>query len=95
MRRVALVACGDPGRLARAMARHFAHKVDVEEDGTVIRVRIPAGDFELEPQGDALAVRASAGDAEGLARVEEVAASHLVRFGRLDPGAVRFAEEPA
>ena len=36
-------------------ARHFAHKVEVETDGDVRRVRIPAGTFELEPaQGEVL-----------------------------------------
>jgi hypothetical protein len=64
------------------MRKHFGHKVVVELDGAVSRVRLPAGTFELEPGAGRLAVRASGEDEAGLERVKEVVASHLVRFAR-------------
>jgi hypothetical protein len=68
--------------LALRMRKHFGHKVPVEIVGGVSRVRITAGEFELEPRGDSLAVRATGPDEEALARVRDVVGSHLARFAR-------------
>ena len=82
MRSSAVVETPEAGALALRMAKHFGHKVDVRVDNGVTRVAIPAGRFELEPSDGTLVVRAEADDEVGLARVEEVAASHLARFAR-------------
>ena len=42
------IATDDAAGTAARTARHFAHKVEVEMDGDVRRVHIPAGTFELE-----------------------------------------------
>jgi hypothetical protein len=68
--------------LALRMRKHFGHKVPVELDGDVSRVRIQAGSFELEPRDGMLVVRADAEDGAGLARVQDVVGSHLARFAR-------------
>jgi len=87
----ALIACSQPERLARAMGRHFGHKVRVEQTGPVTSVFLAYGRFELEPGEGELAVRASAeGEAE-LADVKRVAESHLARFAR--PEAIRIGWE--
>jgi hypothetical protein len=79
---VATISCSQPDRLARAMGRHFGHKVRVEQTGPVTRVFLAAGRFELEPGESRLAVRASAeGEAE-LADVKRIAENHLARFAR-------------
>ena len=69
-----------PERLARQMARHFGHKVEVREVAGRQIVTIPAGVFELEPRGEVLAVTIDAPDEASRARVEEVCADHLERF---------------
>jgi len=82
---VAVVACSDPERLARAMGRHFGHKVRVEDADGVTRVFISAGRFELEPGEGRLVVRASAEGAGELSDVKRIAANHLftvMDFGR-------------
>jgi hypothetical protein len=64
------------------MRKHFGHKVPVEEVGTVTRVVVPAGVFELEPSGETLVIRLEPGDPASLERLREVVSSHLARFVR-------------
>jgi hypothetical protein len=94
----ALIACSRPERLARAMGRHFGHKVRVEQTGTVTRVFLASGRFELEPGEGELGVRVSAEGEQELADVKRVAESHLARFARpevIDIGwEVRGVEHP-
>jgi hypothetical protein len=78
----ALVACSRPERLARAMGRHFGHKVRVEQTGPVTRVFLASGRFELEPGEGELAVRVSAEGQKELADVKRIAENHLARFAR-------------
>jgi hypothetical protein len=78
----AIIRTPEAEALALRMRKHFGHKVPVDVSGGVSRVRLPAGEFELEPRNGVLAVRASAVDAAGLARVTEVVGSHLARFAR-------------
>jgi hypothetical protein len=82
MRMTATVRTPEAEALAIRMRKHFAHKVPVDVSEGVSRVRIPAGEFELEALSEKLAVRACAVDAAGLARVKEVVGSHLTRFAR-------------
>ena len=82
MTAAAVVRCEQPDRLALALARHFGHKVRVEQAGTVTRVFLGAGRFELEPGKRELAVRASAESESELADVKRIAESHLARFAR-------------
>jgi uncharacterized protein len=87
----AAISCSDPARLARAMARHFGHKVPVEETGGVTRITLSAGRLELEPDAERLAVRASAAGAGELADVQRIAGDHLARFARPEAIAVSWA----
>ena len=82
MTAAAVISCEQPDRLALAMARHFGHKVRVEQAGPVTRVFLAAGSFELEPGVRLLAVRASADGEDELAEVERIAENHLARFAR-------------
>jgi hypothetical protein len=81
----AVVRTPEAEALALRMRKHFGHKVEVELDGAVSRVRLPAGTFELEPYDGRLAVRVTAEDDAGLLRVKEVVGSHLARFARDAP----------
>lgn len=82
MRSDAVVRTAESEALALRMAKHFGHKVEVEQAGATTRVRLPTGMFELEPGADVLGLRASAEDQAGLERVQEVARTHLERFAR-------------
>ena len=79
--------------LALRMRKHFGHKVPVEQVGRVSRIQIPAGELELEPRDGTLEVRALAADAVALARVQEVAGSHLDRFAREGTGELRWTRD--
>jgi hypothetical protein len=92
VRAAALVRTSEPDALALRMRSHFAHKMPVEVEGALSRVRLPSGEFELEAHEGSIAVRASSPDEKGLARVREVVASHLARFARADEVAVVWDE---
>ena len=76
------MASDDPGGTITRAARHFAHKVDVERSGDLVRVRIAAGAFELEPADGAIEIRLSPVDEASAPRLRAVVASHLERFDR-------------
>jgi hypothetical protein len=86
------VRTSEPDALALRVRRHFGHKVPVEVEGAVSRVRLPSGEFELEARGGSIAVRAWSPDEEGLVRVREIVTSHLARFARADDVAVVWDE---
>ena len=97
MRARATVRLADAGGLAARMSKHFAHKVAVATDGATTTIRLPAGECELEADDATLELRAAAEDEAGLARVQEVITSHLVRFARTEALDVRWHlyEEPS
>ena len=76
------IATDDPAGTTARTARHFAHKVEVETDGDVRRVRIPAGAFELEPAQGEVLIRLFPVDEGSLPRLREVVAAHVERFER-------------
>lgn len=78
----ARVATELPRRYLGQLCKHFQHKLPVtlgERHGTI---QFSAGTCEVEATEDdkALVLRVTAADAEGLARLEDVVARHLVRF---------------
>ena len=84
------IASDDPAGTAARTARHFAHKVDVEVDGDVRRVRISAGTFELEPVQGEMLIRLFPVDEASLPRLRDVVSSHVERFER-SGGAVEWS----
>ena len=72
------VASDEPAALAARVARHFAHKVPVEERGAARRIETRFGRIDLEPEGDELE------------ELRTVAVSHLERFARGAPFDVRW-----
>ena len=93
MRSSAVVVTPEADALAIRMAKHFGRKVAVDVADGVTRIAIPAGRFELEPREAQLVVRAEADDEDGLARVQEVAESHLARFARGGEVELRWSNE--
>jgi hypothetical protein len=84
------IATDDPAGTTARTARHFAHKVEVEADGDVRRVRIPAGTFELEPAQGEVLIRLLPADEASLPRLREVVTAHVERFER-SGGAVEWS----
>ncbi|NOG70644.1 DUF2218 domain-containing protein [Roseicella sp. DB1501] len=68
------------GRYLTQLCKHFGHRVPTGiEDGRGW-IAFQGGGCTLETDGDSLVMRIAAEDAASLARLEEVAASHLQRF---------------
>lgn len=76
------IASPEPEALALRLAKHFAHKVPVSEEGRLTRIRTRFGLIELEPVGVELVLRLEGDDEE---KLREVALSHLERFARGAP----------
>lgn len=78
----AIVGTAKASGYLQQLCKHFGHKIPVEFDERRGRIGFPMGTCELEARegANALTLRASAATAEELARVEEVVASHLLRF---------------
>jgi hypothetical protein len=81
------VASDEPAALAARVARHFAHKVPVEERGAARRIETRFGRIDLEPDGDDLRIALEGGELDEL---RTVALSHLERFARGAPFDVRW-----
>lgn len=65
---------------AAQLCKHFGHKVPARFEGSDGEVAFPAGTCRLHVEGDALTMTVTGADDEAVARLEEVVASHLVRF---------------
>jgi catechol 2,3-dioxygenase len=78
------VATDRPSPYLLQVAKHFRHKLDVTFDEREATIRFAFGRCELRAEEGILVLEAIAGTPEELARVEDVIASHLVRFGRRD-----------
>jgi uncharacterized protein len=81
----ARVATDRPDRYRKQLASHFSRGIEVREetDATVL-VWGPGRTTTLTSTGDALIMVAQANDAAGLAQVQDVTGSHLIRFGQKD-----------
>jgi hypothetical protein len=79
-----------PRRYISQLCKHFDHKLPVtlgEADGTIT---FAMGLCTLRAESDAIVMRVESEDAEGLARLEDVVARHLVRFAFREPVAVEW-----
>ncbi|GAA1980212.1 DUF2218 domain-containing protein [Kitasatospora viridis] len=82
---IAHVATTRPERYLKQLVSHLGHKAttSLTPDGRGT-VTVASGSCTLRPTPDELVLTATAVDAESLARVEDVIARHLVRFGTQD-----------
>ena len=65
----------------RQLCRHWSHKYSVEFDDTHGKIQLPKAIVQLMPSPAALSVYLEVPAAEDQARMEEVVAEHLQRFG--------------
>ena len=92
----AVVVTEKPSPYLKQLCKHFGHKIEVEFDDEHGRIVFEAGVVALDAtRPDALVLTATADDAERLQRVENVAGSHLERFGRRDELVVTWAAADA
>ncbi len=81
-------------RYLRQLAKHFAHKVEVETRDDEATVRLSYGHFELRTDGDdVLLMRTFADTDEHRKRLQHVAASHLERFAFRDPPQIEWSDD--
>jgi hypothetical protein len=62
------------------LCKHFGHKIPATFDAETGHLTFEMGTTALAAKPDVLVLRNEAPEAVGLARLEEVVASHLVRF---------------
>ena len=67
-------------KLLKRLCKHWAHKLEVEQQGSEGRVSFEDGSCLLRAEPDKLRVAIEALDEEGLDRLEGVVASHLERM---------------
>lgn len=76
----ARVATPNASRYLQQLCKHFAHKVPATFDTATGRIEFPFGEARLQAEEGALLIAAAAAGADGLARLQEVIGSHLLRF---------------
>ncbi|WP_223871878.1 DUF2218 domain-containing protein [Candidatus Dactylopiibacterium carminicum] len=64
------------------LSKHFALKVPVEFDDSNSRVQFPAGNCEIQREGDLLRLQCSADSKEKLAQVIRIVDHHLALMAR-------------
>ncbi|MEX6501593.1 DUF2218 domain-containing protein [Pseudomonas zhanjiangensis] len=80
MNATAHVATAMPARYIGRLCRHFAHKLPVSFDELQGRIQFPFGLALLAADPEGLRLRVEAVDAEQLAKLQQVVASHFERF---------------
>jgi hypothetical protein len=74
------VATDNGGRYLKQLCRHFGHKQESGWTGDDGFIAFAFGRCDLHARPSGLRLEVAAADAESLARVEHVVASHLQRF---------------
>ena len=93
----ARIATAKPAPYMKQLCRHFGHKCDVSFDDERGRIEFGSegatlGTVELDATApEVLVLTATAQTVEALERVEQIAGSHLERFGRRDSLEVAWA----
>lgn len=77
----ARVATPKASRYLKALCNHFDRKVEAHYDDESGHIHFPFGDCELRAEAEELLISVSAADETMLARLKDVVADHLVRFG--------------
>jgi hypothetical protein len=67
-------------RYMTQLAKHWSHKFVVVFDETSARIPLPLGDCRMLADADGLNITVDATSHEGLAKLEDVVAEHLLRF---------------
>lgn len=71
-----------PAKLIGRLAKHWAHKLEVEHDDTGARIQFDKAVCTLRVQGEAIAATIETADSGTLDTLETVVAEHLQRMAR-------------
>lgn len=91
---IARVVTDRPARYLKQLASHLSRRGGGEIADDHAAVDFDFGSLVLDTADGALVMRAQAADADALARVEDVAGRHLVRFGQKDDLVVTWTPNP-
>ena len=80
----------DPARYAKQLVSHLGRRVEWTTDGAISSARFGEGTGRVIVGEGVLTLLAEAPDGEGLARVQDVLARHLERFGQRNELAVTW-----
>lgn len=67
-------------RYMTQLAKHWSHKFAVTLDDTTAQIPLPIGDCRMVADDTGLDITVETADPEGLAKLEQVVADHLLRF---------------
>ena len=67
-------------RYMTQLAKHWSHRFEVTYDDVSALIPLPLGTCSMLVEPEGLDVTLEAADLEGLARLEDVVAEHLLRF---------------
>jgi hypothetical protein len=88
----ALVPTALPRRFMAQLCKHFQYKLTVVLNNEEGRIDFPVGPCHLQAEASGLRMRVEATDAEGLTRLEDVIARHLLRFAFREELVVEWVE---
>ena len=92
---IAEVATPKASRYLQQLCKHFGHKIPATFDEQAGRVEFSIGECRLEAGTEVLILKLAAPDAERLAQLQEVVASHLLRFAFRDGLQIGWRESAA
>lgn len=92
---VAEVATPKASRYLQQLCKHWQHKLPVAFDPQSGRVEFSIGDCRMEAGPELLTLKLAAPDAMQLAQLQEVVASHLLRFAFKDELQIEWKETAA
>lgn len=72
-------------RYMTQLAKHWSHKFEVSHDDISALIPLPLGTCGMLADAQGLDITLEAVDLEGLARLEDVVAEHLLRFAFREP----------
>ena len=72
-------------RYMTQLAKHWSHKFEVSYDDISALIPLPLGTCSMLADPEGLDITIEAVDLEGLARLEDVVADHLLRFAFREP----------
>ena len=84
----AIVATEAPFRYMSQLCKHFQHKLPVTLEVDRGSIEFGAGLCTLTMGPEQLTMQVDAADAEGLERLQDVVARHLLRFAFREPPAI-------
>jgi uncharacterized protein len=79
-----------PRRYMSQLCKHFEHKLPVTLGEAEGCITFAMGVCTLQAETDAIVMRVESADPDGLERLEDVVARHLVRFAFREPVAVEW-----